>query len=118
LSRPQFLISTLDVIAEVDRPEGDQATVREVHGPTTEEDKKLVGQTVAVVNLAECEGWSGPGLYILPLMSDGKGHYMVAHTPPSPGFEPNPFTRAGRPHIYPVTRETRQQLDQIQKPQP
>jgi hypothetical protein len=55
-------------------------------------------------------------LYIVPLIPDGKDTYRVAPLPRSPGFL-GPSGRTGRPRIYPVTPQTRMQLDSIQKPQ-
>ena len=114
LSRPQFLISNLDVIAFVEIREGQppQVTVKEVHWPP-EEAPKLVGKQIELMtDLRDCDGWRGPGTYILPLTSDTKGTYRVAPIPPSPGFEPR-----GGPPIYLDTAETRHQLDAIQKPE-
>jgi hypothetical protein len=119
LAEPQFLVSSLDVIAEVPSvKEGDvEVTVREVHWPSAERDK-LVGKKVRVTNLDQCkDDWHGADeLYILPLMPDGKDTYRVAPLPRSPGFG-GATSRAGRPRIYPLTPQTRMQLDQIQKPQ-
>lgn len=119
LSRPQLLVSNLDVIAEVHQEEGhrNEVKVREVHWPQSEAAKALEGRTITVANLSDSEGWTGPGVYILPLVADFKGRYEVAHTPPSPGFDPSPIHPAGRPHIYPLTPQTRRQLEQIAKPQ-
>jgi hypothetical protein len=119
LSEPQFLVSSLDVLARVDsiKGNGDEVIVQEVHFPPAESDK-LVGKKIKVTNLDQCkDDWQGSEyLYILPLVADGKDAYRVAPLPRSPGFA-GPGSRAGRPRIYPVTEETRKQLDRIQKPQ-
>ncbi len=116
LSRPQLLISTVDVIAEVQEKAGkpsDHATVLEVHWPPSGPEQKLVGKTIRVVNLPESEfKWIGPGQYILPLVKDGNA-YRVAEIPPSPGFDSD--LHGERPRIYPRTPETIKQLDSIRK---
>ena len=120
LSRPQFLVSGVDVIAQVDRADDPHVVVREVHWPPADAARQLAGKTVAVVNLSQAEGWTGPGLYILPLARVGNDEILeefeVVRPPPSPGFNPVPGGKAGRPHIYPLTDETRWQLNQIRKP--
>jgi hypothetical protein len=110
LSRPQFLVSTLDVVADIDSREGNPPpiTVREVHWPT--ESRDLAGKTIPVENLADCKGWTGPGSYIVPLITSGKESYRVAPLPRSPGFEPD------QPVIYPATPQTLEQLQGIPKP--
>ena len=117
LSRPQFLVSKLDVIAEVrandSKPISD-VEVREVHWPPKQADQ-LAGKKITVVNLSQCDGWNGPGLYILPLeeTTDGKQdhEYQVARIPLSPGFNPS----TSKPRIYPKTPETLRQLNSIHK---
>src|SRR5262245_13951524 len=70
LSRPQLLVSTLDVRARVEaQPAGrplPEVTVLEVFyspqaGPNP-------GDKLTVTNLDECVGWEGPGEYLLPLV--------------------------------------------------
>lgn len=107
LSRPQLLVSNLDVIARVDRPDATEIKVDEVHWPASQE--KLKDQTLSVSNLAESTGWNGPGSYVLPLTADGKT-WHVTLTPRSPGY---PVT--GKPRIYPTTPELLQQLSRIEK---
>ena len=113
LSRPQLLISTLDVIADVQarngQPEPD-VTIEAVQWPPSQQDRPAQKQ-IKVSNLVGCEGWKGPGRYILPLVKNGE-EYRVARIPPSPGFE------GGLPRIYPATAETERQLQSIQKPEP
>jgi hypothetical protein len=110
LSRPQFLVSSLDVSADVPAIDADPAevTVREVFWPNTEQD--LVGKRLKVSHLSECrEDWLGPGEYILPLERLGENGYQVVPLPRSPGFP------SGRPRIYPSTPQTREQLKGIRK---
>jgi hypothetical protein len=116
LSHSQFLVSTLDVIADV-RASGEGGpnpvvTVREVHWPASAAD--LVGRTITVANLSSSFGYRGPGEYILPLVrGEGADEYRVAGLPRSPGFD----SFASPPHfIYPVMPITRQQLEAIPKP--
>lgn len=115
LSRPQLLVSSLDVIAQIDDPKTGTAVIRQVHWPQDENAPKRIAQKLAVANLADCEGWQGPGEYILPLVPEGDG-YRVAPLPRSPGFEPDPHSDAGRPRIYRATRQTLRQLGEVQKP--
>src|SRR5947209_19777960 len=112
LSRPQFLISTLDVIADVPDPSA-AVTVKEVAWAAQGKDQ-WQGKALPVTNLEECRdhGWQGPGEYILPLVQAEDG-FRVAPTPPSPGYPPRGGGHAGPPRIYPVTPQTRAQLDAI-----
>jgi hypothetical protein len=114
LSRPQFLLSQLDVIAQVEESNGTPITVsvRSVHWPQDPQAKQLEGKPIHVTNLRDClENWQGSGVYILPLVKMGAAEYRVAPQPPSPGFP------QGRPRVYPATPETLKQLDSIQKPE-
>jgi hypothetical protein len=120
LSRPQLMVSSLDIIAQVQGADGRPnpvVKVVEVHWPR--EKAELADQELMIADLATLlpeQGWNGPGLYILPLMSRG-GQYYLVPPPPSPGFSPHRVP-AGLPHIYPVTPDTRRQLESIQKPVP
>jgi hypothetical protein len=115
LSRPQFLVSSLDVIAEVDAIDGKESKVRilDVHWPRDQSAQELKDHEITVVNLTECRSdWPGPGRYILPLVQVGPDAYQVAPTPRSPGF-----ARAGQPRIYPDNPQTEEQLKTIPKPE-
>jgi hypothetical protein len=118
LSRPQFLVANLYVIAELpgsDRPAAD-VTVREAGGPGVDRDKVKPGGRVKVINLPEvgpAQGWHGAGEYILPLSKRQDGTFQVTPIPPSPGFAAD-AGRAERLRIYPATRETRAQLRQLE----
>jgi hypothetical protein len=110
LSRPQFLVSSLDVGADVPEIDADpvEVTVREVFWPKTSRD--LAGKKIKVNHLRECrEDWLGPGEYILPLERLAEDGYQVVPLPRSPGFP------SGRPRIYPSTPQTRAQLNEIRK---
>src|SRR5438552_2871645 len=59
LSRPQFLVSTLDVIADVQQDDGRPDAVmriESVHWPADERDR-FAHRTITVSNLAGCAGW-------------------------------------------------------------
>jgi len=109
LSRPQFLISTFDVIARVDSLDDPEVSIESVHWPAGEDRQ---GEKIKVLNLSHCDGFDGPGDYILPLQPLGK-FYQVVPTPRSPGFEPG--RQGNRPRIYRATPETLQELEEIQK---
>jgi hypothetical protein len=116
LSRPQFLFSTLDVVALIDEKDGqpvDDVKVLEVHWPPHADAFK---GPIKVTNLKECakpeRGWVGAGEYILPLAKYGD-QYEVVKIPESPGF---PEGSLNRYRIYRRTPETMRQLQSIQKP--
>src|SRR5438874_6227967 len=113
LSHAQFLVSTLDVIADVaadadGKPKSAVNMVR-VHWPPGE----TVGPELEVANLPSCVGFTGPGEYVLALVKRGE-KYQVAGPPRSPGFEP--LGAHGRPVIYPATPEVLRQLALLPKP--
>jgi hypothetical protein len=133
LSRPQFLVSQLDVIAEVDaREDGNgpspEVTIKEVLYPKADGPVKA-GEKVHVVGLKECrrpphEGekasdvpsdWTGPGLYLLPLQQENADTYAVVPTPPSPGYHP-PRGKEGPPRLYPATEAAKAEYRILTKP--
>jgi hypothetical protein len=111
LSRPQLLVSSLDVIAQVDRGPDRPATVTvlEVVWPPAGPGQQLVDTPISVTNLADSQGWVGPDRYILPLIPGEGQTYKVAPLPRSPGIEGSALT----PRVYPLTPETRRQLETI-----
>jgi hypothetical protein len=114
LSRPQFLVSTLDVVAQIDSPEGGKVKVEEVSWPKGDPDH-LKGKEINVsTNFADCDGWTGPGKYILALAPRGPDTYQVVPIPRTPGFPRRPW-ETPRPRIYPATPETIRQLEDIPK---
>jgi hypothetical protein len=120
LSRAQFLVSTLDVIAEIggdEQTRSDKVTIKEVHWPASAADE-LKNATIRVTNLSGCDGWQGPGEYILALVPDGKD-YQVAATPVSPGFPPHAHSSGSTAfyRIYKRTVDTMAQLATIAKPE-
>ena len=127
LSRPQFLVSELDVIAQVEQGKDGpdpEVTVNEVRWPAhaspsppegeggvrgaQKEMENLAGKKITVLNIKQCDGWQGPGSYILPLRKKDD-QFLVASPPMSPGFEP----MKSRPRIYRATPETLRQLKAI-----
>ena len=113
LSRPQFLVANLIVIADIEDLKS-PVLVREIYWPAPQQALLPADKKLEIANLADCSdrGWAGPGPYILALMSDGKAYYLVP-TPPSPGFRAG---KAAAPRIYLLTPQTRSQLGQIEKP--
>jgi hypothetical protein len=107
LSRPQFLVADLWVIADVDVPKG-SVTMREVAyaAPPVRAAAPKDGTTIDVKNLGDCKAWTGNGRYILPLVADGSA-YRVPPIPRSPGYG------AGATRVYPDTPETRDQLNEM-----
>jgi hypothetical protein len=113
LSRPQFLVSKADLIADLKDQNGRPSSriqVRDVHWPARGHET-LLGKTITITNLQECQGYAGPGTYILALVPQGSDEWRVAGIPPSPGYE-----REAAPRIYPLTHETSHQLDAVPKP--
>jgi hypothetical protein len=117
LSRPQFLASTLDVIAHVDvvggKPDS-HVRIEEVHWPPG----RQIGSAITVTNLAQSvartnDGAWHTGSYILPLIED-HGTYRVAEIPASPGYNPD-FTDS-RPRVYEANPQTLRQLKEVRKP--
>ena len=117
LSRPQFLMSDLDVIARLNGDaEHPESLVRVdstfwSRSPTL----KVDGQEIRIDNLSHVDkdhGWQGPGLYILPLVNKGSD-YLVASLPRSPGFEP--VLRDATPRIYLRNVQTLNQLEAIRR---
>jgi hypothetical protein len=109
LSRPQMLVSTFEVIGHVEFLEATKVKIETVHWPASE--KKRTSEEITVTNLAECDGWRGPGSYILLLTPEGKD-WRVTPTPRSPGSG-----AAGKPRIYPATEQALHQLNTFLKPE-
>jgi hypothetical protein len=116
LSRPQILVSDLDVVGEVQGPDQPVKVVTVLY---PESEKGLEGKEIKVTNLDQCKplprpeqkaadvppDFQGPGLYLLPLRKAGDGpDYAVTPTPASPGYPPH-GGRVGPPRIYPLLNE-------------
>jgi hypothetical protein len=110
LSRPQFLMADLWVVADVEGPEGPVAVSEVVYAaPPVRATAPKVGAVIQVDNLADCKRyWTGRGKYILPLAADDKG-YRVPAVPRSPGYPPS-SQHGPECLIYPDTPETHGQL--------
>lgn len=111
LSRPQFMFSQVDVIADI-QSKADQAdpeiNIAEVVWVRSDTEKPP-SQKIEVANLERItrdDGWDGPGTYIIPLITEGST-YRVAPIPASPGYG------GGKPRIYRLTPSARTQLMQI-----
>jgi hypothetical protein len=132
LSRPQFLVSTFDVVAEVSGEKGEKVVVKEVLFPKSKAPVKP-GDEIHVDNIDRCRplsdplakvtnpppDYSGPGDYLLPLQpldADGAHRFEVVPTPPSPGFPTSQGVNPGPPRLYPATPQMRAEYDQIAKP--
>lgn len=135
LSRPQLLVSSLDVIAEVTDSKGAKVIVKEVLFPKNAPVK--AGDTIQVEHIDLCQpvpvpgakdggsppDYSGPGDYLLPLQpiekEDGH-HYQVVLPPLSPGFPSSSGVSVAPPRIYPriyrATEGIRAEYQQIVKP--
>jgi hypothetical protein len=112
LSRPQLLAADVVVIADIDDPTK-EVTVTEV--PFFRIRPEKFEKPITVANLAQCEGafaFARPGLYIVPLHRDELGRWWVQPVPvPSKLHDDDDFPRL---RIYPVTAETRAQLERSQ----
>jgi len=113
LSHAQFLVSQVDVIAQVEAADSGKpnplARIEEVHWPAGKA-QELVGQTIRITNLGSfVQGWNGSGSYILPLQANGTD-YQIAAVPRSPGFERLSL------RIYGANSQNRLQLEHIPKP--
>jgi hypothetical protein len=94
LSRPQLVVSSAVVIADVIEKDGrpsPMVTIQKLVWTLSEKDAMAAGAQLTVEGLADCrreQGWSGPGEYILPLTKRADGAYEVTPLPLSPGYMP------------------------------
>lgn len=133
LSRPQFLVSTLDVVAELSGDNGEKAIIKEVLFPRSNPPLKS-GEEIHIENIEHCRpladrlaklanpppDYNGPGPYLLALqVLDSKPAHRceVVPTPPSPGFPLASGVRVGPPRIYPATPEMLAEYHRIAKPE-
>lgn len=131
LSRPQFLVSTLDVVALVGGDKGDKVIVKQVLFPKANAPVKP-DEEIRVENIDRCRplsdslakiadpppDYSGPGEYLLALQPvDPKDphRYEVVPTPPSPGYPTAQGVNAGPPRLYPATPEMLAEYREIKK---
>jgi hypothetical protein len=101
LSRPQAVVSSVVLIADVKEQNGRPAVtvaVNKVAWALAREDNNLAGSQLTVDGLADVgqpQGWRGPGTYILPLTKrkTSAGYaYEVTSLPMSPGYRPEYVT--------------------------
>jgi hypothetical protein len=110
LARPQFLVSDLDVIAQVDSLDA-VVVIQEIRfrRPELAEPPK----EIRIANLQDCavnqkDGiWTRPGSYILPLTKKADDTYEITMPPRSPGAPRLP------PLIYEAQADTKAQLRDI-----
>lgn len=114
LSRPQFLVANLHVVAhlsgDAEKPDG-KAKILEVIWTADEADKNKTNSEMPIADLDQVgttQGWIGPRDYILPLLKLKDGRYRLAPIPASPGY---PGTNVGR--VYPATLQARRQLAEV-----
>jgi hypothetical protein len=122
LSRPQLLVSEVDVVAQVSDP-GEEVVIERVLYQQDGLDLKP-GDRLAITNLKACrsswppstrerDDWVGEGLYLLPLRRQGSA-YEVVRVPASPGYTPE--TSGISPlRIYPATPRTLAQYQHLEK---
>jgi hypothetical protein len=132
LSRPQFLVSTLDVVAKVSGDKGEKVSVEEVLFPKSNAPVKP-GDEIHVENIDRCRplsdplakvanpppDYSGPGDYLLALQQvdpNEPNRFEVVPTPPSPGFATSGGVNLGLPRLYPATPELLAEYRAIAKP--
>jgi hypothetical protein len=112
LSRPQLLVAPLCVIADVGDVRGQpapQVTIERVvwaQGPAPHPLEKIEVRFGADVGAKE--GYAGAGKYILPLTP------LLGASGPVYGLVPIPYPVSDF-RIYPVTRETEHQLEEIER---
>jgi hypothetical protein len=125
LSRPQFLVANVHLIAEVESKNGlpaAEVTVRKVSWAVGLKNEIPEESKITIENLPELKdrhGWEGPGEYILALVSSTAGKdviFKVAATPRSPGFPygQGSANQPGPPRIYASTPARQRQLEQIE----
>ena len=113
LSRPQFLVADVYVLAELDGSQDSPnrtIRVRKVYWP--KEDADLEGKEITVDYLDKCgkdNGWIGTGNYIVPLTKKSADGYALTEIPLSPGFYPDIKT-PNFLRIYPATEQAQEQL--------
>ena len=110
LSRPQFLIAQLYVVADIKndhgRPDPD-LRVEEVVWAANPQDREL--KAITLPELAEAKkqhGYAGPGRYLLPLQKKANGTFVMAPMPRT-------ALAAADFKIYPWTAGTKRQLQEL-----
>jgi hypothetical protein len=131
LCRPQFLVSMLDLVAQVNDDKGEDVVVEEVLFPQKNAPVQPAAR-IHVEDIDKCRplrdaeakdrekatDFNGPGRYLLPLRvieNKGEKHYRVVPTPPSPGYPPLHGASVGPPRIYPANMKTLAEYREIDK---
>ena len=110
LSKPQFLVAALYVTADVqaDEKKADpRVTIDEVIWCADPVDAALTTKAIVVPSLSLCgksEGFTGTGKYVLALSKRGTGAAATFYITPLPTMNAR---------IYPLTKQTRTQVDGI-----
>jgi hypothetical protein len=118
LSRPQLNVADLIVLAEIAAKEGrpaDEVAVQKMVHSNEQNTARIAGMKVSIAGLSEIgpvHGWSGPGLYILPL-SKKNDNLEVTALPPSPGFPRTANSNQKDRRIYRATPDALAQLKEI-----
>ena len=112
LSRPQILVSKVDVVGTINLKDG-TVKVKDVLFPSAGK-KPEKGDEIVVTNLGDVmptlAEQANLGTCLLPLETPDDGMtYRVVHVPPSPGYS------HGEARIYPATGETLAEYRAIQK---
>jgi hypothetical protein len=129
LSRPQFLLSPLHVLAVV--PSNEDPVEVEVKEVLFQKDGTVkVGDTLKVINISKArpphvpqkdptppDDWTRPGTYLLPLQPIGRGEYEVVTIPDSTHSPGRHFDLTNPPRIYPNTPAALAQYHQLPKPE-
>lgn len=114
LSRPQFLVSAVDVVAVIDQfAEGSQQVkVKQVLWSGSEPPNDLAGKTITITNLDQTHGGREAGEYLLPLIPDGgQNSWQVVPVPRNPGSG-----KVDVAIIYPATQQVVAQHARMPKP--
>lgn len=133
LSRPQLLVSEVDVLAEVeaiDKP----VVIKKVLIARDKDANLLPGKELRIANLGDCRrlpfkgekleqvplDWQGPGTYLLPLRKSNGG-YVVVVVPASAGYPPrkndNPNEyETPTPRIYRATDKVIKEYEKLRAP--
>jgi len=112
VSRAQLLMSKYDVVADLATADGKPSidvAIGEVLFADDDGGPKA-GTTIKIWNIAECDGYGGPGSYLIPLTVFG-GQYLVAALP----FDPGRSSADIKPRIYPASDEVRNQIRELRK---
>jgi hypothetical protein len=129
LSRPQIMVSPIDIVADVSNPLGRVTVVTVVQILHPADSPIKVGDKVKVLDLDSCrpltrrvnekpqDDFAGPGRYLIPLRPSKpeEGAYEVVPIPTSPGFDARRMEVLGV-RIYPFTDEAAAQYRRIAKP--